>query len=78
MGYSPWGHKESDTTERTHIRGFPPVRNDLLGKAKRVTSFKLGQGFYSPSSRERSNYRMLAPREQSKPILTQSLKYAVL
>ena len=33
-GYSPWGHKESDTTERTCIRGFPPVRNDLLAKAE--------------------------------------------
>ena len=20
MGYSPWGHKESDTTERLHLR----------------------------------------------------------
>ena len=23
MGYSPWGHKESDTTERLHFSGLP-------------------------------------------------------
>ena len=23
MGYSPWGHKESDTTERLHSLSFP-------------------------------------------------------
>ena len=22
MGYSPWGHKESDTTERLHFKGI--------------------------------------------------------
>ena len=25
VGYSPWGHKESDTTERLHHDDFPPL-----------------------------------------------------
>ena len=24
MGYNPWGHKESDTTERTHTHTYTP------------------------------------------------------
>ena len=27
MGYSPWGHKESDTTERLHFPGGSMVKN---------------------------------------------------
>ena len=29
VGYSPWGHKESDMTERLHFH-FPPLYNELL------------------------------------------------
>ena len=27
VGYSPWGHKESDTTERLHFPGGSMVKN---------------------------------------------------
>ena len=30
MGYSPWGHKESDTTERLHFTSFRINWLDLL------------------------------------------------
>ena len=29
MGYSPWGHKESDTTERLSMQGGPSIVNYL-------------------------------------------------
>ena len=33
MGYSPWGHKESDTTEHTYISRFLYLRiTDILGQ----------------------------------------------
>ena len=34
VGYSPWGHKESDTTERLHllILWLPDAKNWLIGK----------------------------------------------
>ena len=33
MGYSPWGHKESDTTEHTYISRFLNLRiTDILGQ----------------------------------------------
>ena len=27
VGYSPWGHKESDMTERLHFHFHPPIKN---------------------------------------------------
>ena len=43
VGYSPWGHKESDTTERLHERGFwrrqwQPTPVLLPGKSHRRRS----------------------------------------
>ena len=37
VGYSPWGHKESDTTERLHFLSFSDVKG----------SFKLRKGHFS-------------------------------
>ena len=38
VGYSPWGHKESDTTERLHIHSF----------ISSVQSFSCAQRFATP------------------------------
>ena len=32
MGYSPWGHKESDTTERLNTLSFLGGRQDTRGQ----------------------------------------------
>ena len=79
VGSSPWGQRESDTAEHTHT-GFPPVRNGLLGKTKQGSrpSSLVRVSPLQVQGRGLTNYRMLVPREQSKPIWTQSLKCAVL
>ena len=38
MGYSPWGHKESDTTEHTH-HTLPLLRTQYLSDISKLASF---------------------------------------
>ena len=51
MGYSPWGHKESDTNERTHKdRDFPSIIlcvANFRGRYARGTLAKVVPAFYS-------------------------------
>ena len=41
MGYSPWGHKESDTTEHIHFLELLPVSDNAHFRAFRISSPKL-------------------------------------
>ena len=44
VGYSPWGHKESDTTERFHslTQGYP--HNSGANKPFMSKTFNIGKG----------------------------------
>ena len=42
MGYSPWGHKESDTTEATQ-EGWSQAVDSLLQKSRRKAKRQLRQ-----------------------------------
>ena len=44
MGYSPWGHKESDTTERLHFTFTFPCKQALRGSGLRVTEREVNSG----------------------------------
>ena len=44
MGYSPWGHKESDTTERLHFTFTFPCKQALRGSWLRVTEREVNSG----------------------------------
>ena len=44
MGYSPWGHKELDTTERLHFTFTFPCKQALRGSWLRVTEREVNSG----------------------------------
>ena len=54
MGYSPWGHKESDTTERLHFSSTKLLKGlwcnllilNLLNKERRFSSICLRQKLF--------------------------------
>ena len=41
VGYSPWGHKESDTTERLHFTSPKPKKRNLLLSLQRMENPKV-------------------------------------
>ena len=43
MGYSPWGHKESDTTEQLHFLSFTFSVNSVRMMSNISTFTKLGK-----------------------------------
>ena len=50
MGYSPWGHKESDATERTHVYSWVLKRLEIncLGNGPSQMATVMTQGHYAP------------------------------
>ena len=40
VGYRPWGHKESDTTERLHFHFSKKVKTEIYLKTLQFNSFK--------------------------------------
>ena len=51
MGYSPWGCKESDTTEqytRTHTHTYPPLREAYSESTQSHQRFGSGAWFLLP------------------------------
>ena len=58
VGYSPWGCKESDTTERLHFLSLPPLPR--LHPSRTSQSVRLGSLCYTETSQQLSILHMIA------------------
>ena len=65
--YSPWGHKESDTTERLTLNNNTPLEKEMATHSRFLPGKSHGQQNlvdYSPWSRKRDRYD-LATKQQN-------------